>query len=199
MLQWLVLIVCILWMIWTYDAGVDVRIRVVDLLGHIVVRLCGAYDTIDPFIDRTTSLCNFKRTLFEMVTGYSLFKKEVKPGGCVDGSTGVYMEDVLTPALVRVYRGRETSCKRTIMLYLHGGGGCMQHYDSPGVHRLCMRLACEGYLVVNVEYRLSPESPFPAALWDCYTALQWCHGRNHTLLQDTHDYSLVVGGNSAGN
>ena len=48
-------------------------------------------------------------------------------------------------------------------------------------------------LVVSVEYRLAPEHPYPAALDDCYAALQWLVARD-----DIDSQRIVVAGVSAG-
>jgi acetyl esterase len=58
-----------------------------------------------------------------------------------------------------------------VLVYLHGGawiGG------SPTTHRkLGHRFAEAGFLVVNVDYRLAPEHPFPTPLADCVAAIRW--------------------------
>jgi acetyl esterase len=58
-----------------------------------------------------------------------------------------------------------------IALYLHGGGWTAGSLDS---HRkLAMRFAEQGYLTVNIDYRLAPENPFPAGFDDCVFAAKW--------------------------
>ena len=38
-----------------------------------------------------------------------------------------------------------------------------------------------GILVASVEYRLSPDFPYPVPLEDCYTGLRWLHDNATTL------------------
>lgn len=62
------------------------------------------------------------------------------------------------------------------VLWIHGGGlilGSAAHDDG-----LCRRLAASvDATVVAVDYRLAPEHPYPAALDDCLTALEWTAAR----------------------
>jgi acetyl esterase/lipase len=59
-----------------------------------------------------------------------------------------------------------------VLYYLHGGGMVMGHarQNLDYVLELAGQLAA---VVVSVEYRLAPEHPFPAALEDCLTGLEW--------------------------
>ena len=58
-----------------------------------------------------------------------------------------------------------------VLVYLHGGGWVA---GSPRTHRkLGLRFAEAGHLVVNVDYRLAPEAPFPAPFEDCVFAVRW--------------------------
>ena len=61
------------------------------------------------------------------------------------------------------------------LLWLHGGGMVMATPDAN--EALCRYLADRaGCVVVAPDYRLAPESPYPAGLEDCYAALSWMHG-----------------------
>src|SRR5260370_17056120 len=57
-----------------------------------------------------------------------------------------------------------------VLVYLHGGGWVA---GSPKTHcKLGMQFAAAGFLTVNVDYRLAPEHPFPAALRHCIHAVK---------------------------
>lgn len=53
-----------------------------------------------------------------------------------------------------------------------------------------------GAVVVCVNYRLSPEAPYPAALEDCHAALCWM--KEHATQLGANASRLMVGGESAG-
>jgi acetyl esterase/lipase len=50
--------------------------------------------------------------------------------------------------------------------------------DDPRFDAWCPRFGCVG---VSVEYRLSPETPYPGPLDDCYLGLQWVHDHHEEL------------------
>jgi acetyl esterase/lipase len=78
-----------------------------------------------------------------------------------------------------------------VLLYFHGGGYIM---GSPN----CMRLLgaklgrATRMRVLSVDYRLAPESPFPAGLDDCLAVYQWL------LHEGIAPGDIVVAGDSAG-
>jgi acetyl esterase len=82
-----------------------------------------------------------------------------------------------------------------VLLYFFGGGWVLGTIDTAdGVAR---RLAnSSGAMVAVVGYRLAPEHPFPAAVYDCYAALRWVFAHCDEIGADPA--RLVVGGDSAG-
>ena len=84
---------------------------------------------------------------------------------------------------------------RSALLHFHGGGfvtGSATHNESQ-LRQMVKRFNC---VVVSVDYRLAPEHPFPAALYDGFTALQWLHSSNEILNIDPQ--KIVVFAESAG-
>ncbi len=82
-----------------------------------------------------------------------------------------------------------------VLLYIHGGGFVVM---SPESHaKLCKQLALgAGVLVVSLEYRLSPETPYPGPLDDCVAAFRWLRKNAAELGGDPA--RIAVGGDSAG-
>ncbi|HUZ20554.1 MAG TPA: alpha/beta hydrolase [Acidimicrobiales bacterium] len=82
-----------------------------------------------------------------------------------------------------------------LLVFLHGGGWVAGDIDSSDA--ICRRLAnLTRSTVVNVEYRLAPEHPFPAAFDDCVAATAWAAA--HAVELGADPARLVVAGSSAG-
>jgi acetyl esterase len=95
---------------------------------------------------------------------------------------------------VRVYRPAPEA-DLPIVVVFHGGGwviGSLEQYD--GTARQLANAS--GAIVVSVEYRLSPEHPFPAPVDDCWRALQWVAARAGDFGGDPS--RIAIGGDSAG-
>ena len=81
-----------------------------------------------------------------------------------------------------------------VILNVHGGGWT---YGSKGIYQYyCMSLAQNGFTVVNMNYRLAPESRFPAQLEDVFTAISYILERKERYHCDMDHLFLV--GDSAG-
>lgn len=85
--------------------------------------------------------------------------------------------------------------KKRCMLFLHGGGWVLG--SSWSHRRFCQQLAahCQCH-VLSLDYRRSPEHPFPAALHDSIDAWDWLV--QHPLLGKKAGNTLAIGGDSAG-
>jgi acetyl esterase len=81
------------------------------------------------------------------------------------------------------------------IVYLHGGGWVLGSLESH--HRVMRLLAIEsGAAVIGVDYRLSPEYPFPDPLNDSLAAVRWLQG--HAASLNLNSEKLVLSGDSAG-
>jgi acetyl esterase/lipase len=81
------------------------------------------------------------------------------------------------------------------LVYYHGGGFILGDLDSHEAHAI--RLANQAQVVVlNVDYRLAPEQPFPAAIDDADAAVAWAQAHLDQL--GGAGRPLAVGGDSAG-
>lgn len=83
---------------------------------------------------------------------------------------------------------------RPALLYIHGGGFRILSKDTHWP--LALSFAEAGYVVFNINYRLSPEHPCPAGLEDCARALEWIW--DHAEEYGADPRNLSVAGESAG-
>jgi acetyl esterase len=96
---------------------------------------------------------------------------------------------------VRVYRPQTDTLRRPLLVYFHGGGWVLGGIDL--VDRPLRKLAnATGAVIVNVGYRLAPETKFPGPAEDCYAAVADIHARAGEWGADPAQ--LAVAGDSAG-
>ena len=94
-----------------------------------------------------------------------------------------------------LYRPAGGSTLPGLFVNLHGGGFVLG--DWRGDDPYCRFLAdTAGCAVLNVDYLLAPEHPFPAAVHQVDDLLAWLHAHGDDLAVDTS--RLAVGGHSAG-
>jgi acetyl esterase/lipase len=82
-----------------------------------------------------------------------------------------------------------------VLLWLHGGGYIMGSADGEDLMVKTI-VSAVGCAAVSVDYRLSPETPHPAPLEDCYAALKWLS--THAAELGIDPRRIAVGGSSAG-
>lgn len=107
----------------------------------------------------------------------------------VDGAEG--------PLRARLYTPTERLGAEPVptMLFIHGGG--WMYGDLASHDPVCRFLAEQsGVQLLAIDYRLSPEHKFPAALEDCRAAYRWLVERADEVNADVT--RLAVGGDSAG-
>jgi acetyl esterase len=81
------------------------------------------------------------------------------------------------------------------LVFFHGGGWTIGDLDTHDV--VCRQLAIGARCAVfSVDYRLAPESPFPAAVEDCISATKYVFKESRSLKIDPS--RIAVGGDSAG-
>lgn len=116
-------------------------------------------------------------------------------------TTGLQIEDRQIPGRdgdpavpIRIYRPEQRSTPAGIYS-VHGGGFIAGDLETE--HALNVRLAQElGGVVVAVDYRLAPETPFPGPLEDVYAALLWTADHAEELGIDPA--RIAIQGTSAG-
>jgi len=96
-----------------------------------------------------------------------------------------------------IYLPDKTEGKFPVLVHIHGGafkkGDKRDHQLTPYLEGLK-----RGYAIVSINYRLSEEARFPAAVHDCKTAVRYVKAMADTYGFD-QDRIAVVGGSAGGN
>jgi acetyl esterase/lipase len=92
-------------------------------------------------------------------------------------------------------RKGDAAGNRPGMLVIHGGGWVRQVKERI-VQGFCLPFVERGFVVANVEYRLGPVAPAPAAVTDVLVAAQWFH--RHAREYGVDPNRIAVIGESAG-
>lgn len=106
----------------------------------------------------------------------------------------VYMEVDGWQGRADVYRPVRTEGPVPTVIFFHGGGWIRGDKEGPVLH--VMPYIAMGFAVMNVEYRVAPIAPAPAAVQDGRCALHWVYENAARMGFDTT--RVVVTGHSAG-
>ncbi|MEX0610966.1 MAG: alpha/beta hydrolase [Pirellulales bacterium] len=82
----------------------------------------------------------------------------------------VYVERESGPLAMDVYMPRGTGPFPAVLV-VHGGAWTMG--SRAQLAAIAMSFAQQGYTAAAISYRLAPEHPFPAQLYDCQAAVRW--------------------------
>lgn len=92
-----------------------------------------------------------------------------------------------------IYRPNDEQ-KRPALIMVHGGG--WRSGNKSMERPMAQQIAKEGYVTIPVEYRLSPESSYPAAIYDIKAAIRWVKENAERYGVDT--VRIAIEGESAG-
>lgn len=96
---------------------------------------------------------------------------------------------------LRVYRPATDGPPVGCIYHIHGGGYVIGSVDAQEAQHREM-VATLGCVLVTVDYRLAPETPFPGAVEDCYAGLAWTFAHAADLEIDAQRIGVM--GESAG-
>ena len=97
---------------------------------------------------------------------------------------------------VRIYAPSAKASTTAALIYIHGGGFVVGDLDTE--HAAAVSLCRDlGVVLISVDYRLAPETPFPGGLEDCYATLAWVHANAIELNVDSERIG-VMGGSAGG-
>ncbi len=107
--------------------------------------------------------------------------------------TGIETREGRTHIYIIRAHGRPANC--SVYINFHGGGFVRGH--GPRNLAFCARMAASiAGIVVDVDYRLAPEYPYPAAVNEAYDTVRWVFANAGALGIDPD--LVTVGGDSAG-
>lgn len=181
--------------------GLDVKIRVMHYFACGIFRLTGAYHGSK----------GFNRWLWNL----SQIQVTAGDSGILGSYRDIRSEDFDIPSVwkrdaivapqysvgIRFYRPKKAVGPLPVVVWFHGGGFVIGGRDDMFYDHICRRFASAMAVnVIGVDYRLSPEHKFPAALMDCYSVLHWiAKGESRGDIRQLIDKDkVVVGGDSAG-
>ncbi|AJE23947.1 alpha/beta hydrolase [Azotobacter chroococcum] len=145
-------------------------------------------NSADPGIDYTS------------ISAPELRERFAIPGGPAPaGTESVRIEDRLIPVRsgeigLRLYTLLADELQ-PVTVFFHGGGFCIGNLDT--TDNLCRLLALHsGSIVASVDYRLAPDTAFPAGIEDAEDSLRWISQNAASFGGDAT--RLAVAGNSSG-
>lgn len=142
-------------------------------------------------------------SLAELKEGTNRGREDVARREMISLASQVLISDHTIPARdnyqlqARCYRAASMGPEKILPIYIHfhGGGFCFGTLDSEDA--ICSRIAIKtNVIVLNVNYRHTPEYGYPTAWNDSEDALDWAHDHADEIRGDRE--RIVIGGISAG-
>lgn len=115
-------------------------------------------------------------------------------GDAADVDSASYTSNSYMDLCVPVSYMTDENRKYPVIVSVHGGGWF--YGDKELYSHYCCHLAENGYVVVNFNYRLSPQNKYPAAIEDVSYLVRYIHENSQILGIDVDKFYMV--GDSAG-
>jgi pectinesterase len=144
----------------------------------------------DTYFTMSTALERAKRT-----HPLARIPSQAGRSGLVTAQGLVYVKRGTRPLHLDLCRPASARGALPAVLIIHGGG--WRSGDRSMEVPMAQRFARNGYVAAVVEYRLSAEARYPAALSDCRDALRWLRANASRYSIDTNRIA-VLGGSSGG-
>lgn len=118
----------------------------------------------------------------------------VDSGDAADVDSASYTSNSYMDICVPISYMTDENRKYPVIVSVHGGGWF--YGDKELYSHYCCLLAEHGYVVVNFNYRLSPQNKYPAAIEDVAYMVRYIHENSQILGIDMDNFYMV--GDSAG-
>ncbi|GMV92442.1 MAG: hypothetical protein AMXMBFR82_22200 [Candidatus Hydrogenedentota bacterium] len=106
----------------------------------------------------------------------------------------VYGRDGEYDLVLDLYQPEQVDAPAPALVFIHGGGWARHGRDYYAFW--ASRYASMGYVCVSIDYRISEEAPFPAAVEDAKCAVRWVRAKADELQIDPNRIAVI--GQSAG-
>lgn len=146
------------------------------------------------FVDTKEPLAAIKEKDVATLSGWDIshpLLSQIPDGDRIDYYDVSYGPDPLQKLDIHQLKG---SRLRPVVLYIHGGG--WYHGDKNFSRFAGPSWISMGYTIVSINYRLLPQSAYPAQIEDCATALKWAMDNIDRYGGDPNNIAVI--GDSAG-
>ena len=150
----------------------------------------------EPYPKKDLSDLSFWRTFVRLFAVPNNFFHRVSSVSGEEIEINTYLDANYAPVTVRVYKPKVSSPDlKPVILWFHGGGFVVGSAEADDA--MCSEMVVEAdAIVVNVDYRMAPEHPFPTPIEDSISALRWTSKHISSFGGDPR--KLFVAGESAG-
>ena len=167
--------------LWIEHPEIDYKIKIIDMMLKVFKPLTGL--ETDHINRGLLNLSKYKPsyTNYFYINGIKIFPVKVKS----------LIDDYLIDVDVFLPESKENK-KLPVLFYIHGGGWVLPSSDSKGD-----LFARDGFIYVEIDYRLSPEFKHPIPLEDCFSVLTWINQGNLGEFENFYIMGDSAGGNLA--
>ncbi len=137
----------------------------------------------------TAILIKMYQSVMEFIARLLLFNRNM-PDGFLKTTDIVYSDT----GKMDIFRPDKTFATLPVIIYIHGGGWTTGSKKTSA--RQCALFAREGYLVLNMEYRLGPKYKHPDQIEDIANVLSWMNKNAKKYNADTN--KVFFAGSSVG-
>lgn len=147
------------------------------------------WKTVDFEEKMTAILIKIYQSIVEVLARWLLFNRNM-PDGFLKTANIEYSKT----GKMDLFRPEKATKNIPVIIYIHGGGWTTGSKETSA--RQCAIFAREGYLVINMEYRLGPKYKHPAQIEDIANVLRWLNKHAKKFNADTS--KIFFAGSSAG-
>jgi len=136
----------------------------------------------------------FSRFVFDFLDRLMYFNCNIFTKKGIKVEKNVTYNNTLKSSLADLYFKDKTDGKYPVLVNIHGGGFVAGNKKFR--LRYCKDIADCGYFVMNINYGLCPESPFPEFIKECALSLSWLKDNAEKYNLDLNN--VYIAGDSAG-